>query len=485
MSLTLALQSAKSGLITSQNQTAMASDNIANALTPGYVAREGSNSSVTVNGFGAGVASTISRRPVDEFLLRDIRFEASTLAGVAYEAEGLSVVTQVTGQPDEGRSVAAALAALEEAFLQLTTTPESASVQQGVLDAANVAVGRIQDQQAAIQSAREQADQTIFAGVNEVNDALGRLEELNERVVSEAAAGRDVSALLDERDRQLDRISEQIGIRSYTRENGELVVTTREGATLLDGAAARLEFTPSSAAPPGSALGAPLSGLTVNGADITPTGGGAQGAGSGKIAGAFAVRDEIMPQLQLQADELARGLIETFEGQDASLPPGAAGLFTDAGAAYSGVVTGLAGRIGVNAAVDPSAGGALWRLRDGVGAVVQGPPGETAQVSAFIDGFSAAQAFDPAAGLAGTDSLRGFASSIVADQQSRRVGAEDKAESASFRFDALETRRLSDNGVNIDEETAFLLQLEQAYAANAQVVQTVNRMLDDLLARIG
>ena len=52
MSLSLALDSALSGLIAAQRQTALASRNIANANTPGYVRKDAELASQTVQGEG-------------------------------------------------------------------------------------------------------------------------------------------------------------------------------------------------------------------------------------------------------------------------------------------------------------------------------------------------------------------------------------------------------------------------------------------------
>ena len=48
-------------------------------------------------------------------------------------------------------------------------------------------------------------------------------------------------------------------------------------------------------------------------------------------------------------------------------------------------------------------------------------------------------------------------------------------------FNALEQRFNDSAAVNIDQEMAHLLQLQNAYAANARVLTTVKEMLDQLL----
>lgn len=492
MSLTAALYSAKTGLIATQKQMAGASDNITNALTPGYVAREAKLTSLIAGGAGSGVNATIERGPTNSYLLRDIRYQAARFAGLDYKAGALSQIAEATGDPSEERSIAALFSKFETSFQALYDSPESPSAQRAALDAAKALTSGFHAAEDVIRAEREAADRAIATGVSVANEALQKIDALNEEIMAQQAASGDVANLLDERDRQIDRLSEQIGVRTFMRESGEVVITTKEGITLLDGEARTIDFTPVSAVPPGLTLGGGLSGLTVDGADITPTGGGAQAALTGRIAGAFQVRDEDLPAYQAQIDELARRTIELFQTADASVlaaGPPATGLFTDAGAYHDpGVpadpVAGLAGRIDVNTLVDPSVGGELRRLRDGL----QAPPGssgDVTQVQAFLDGLGAAQTFSGTPGLSTSVTLSGYASEISSGHLLNGSSARTEAESGILLFETLESRRISETGVNVDEESQRLLELEQAYAANAQVISTVARMFDDLMANLG
>lgn len=482
MSLTAALYSARTGLNATQQQIGGVSDNIANALTPGYVAREARLTSLIADGAGRGVAADIVRGPINSFLLRDIRYEAATFAGLDYSAAALSQIAQITGEPADGRSIASAFDAFEASFQTLFNSPEDPITQRGALQAAQDLVGTFQRAQDGVQDGREKADRDIALAVAEANTALQKIADLNDDIKAQASGDGDISNLLDERDRQIDQLSELIGIRTFTRDSGEIVITTREGVTLLDGDARTLDFTPTGAVPPDLLLGGGLSGLTVDGADITPTGGGAQAAGSGRIAGAFAVRDDALVTYQAQIDELALQTITMFEAVDASVLAPGQGLFVDTGA--PGPAEGLAGRLGVNPLVDPAAGGELRRLRDGVQTAIPGSAGDTAQIQAFLDGFNTAQAFAPGPGLSTSTTLGGYAGEIASGHLINASSAATEADASALQFTTMEQRRISENGVNIDEESQRLLELQEAYAANAQVISTVARMFDELLASV-
>jgi flagellar hook-associated protein 1 FlgK len=66
----------------------------------------------------------------------------------------------------------------------------------------------------------------------------------------------------------------------------------------------------------------------------------------------------------------------------------------------------------------------------------------------------------------------------------KAVQAEVSMEAQQVVFDHAKQSRDRFAGVNLDEELADLLRFQQAYQANAQVVQVANRLFDSLLQRL-
>ena len=95
-----------------------------------------------------------------------------------------------------------------------------------------------------------------------------------------------------------------------------------------------------------------------------------------------------MPEVDAEMDRYANDLIERFRDLMPAtwLDAAGEGLFVDGG---TGGTTGLAGRIEINAAVDPGAGGAVWRLRDGLAAATPGAEGNGANLQALSDAMAA------------------------------------------------------------------------------------------------
>jgi flagellar hook-associated protein 1 FlgK len=214
------------------------------------------------------------------------------------------------------------------------------------------------------------------------------------------------------------------------------------------------------------------------------------------IAGLFVARDQDLVDYQAQIDALAKETIRMFQETDATVPAGPpfqASLFSiDAGAPPNGVdpawaaadIVGLAGTIRVNPLFDPATGDPA-RLRDGVNPPVPGnAAGFNGQIEAWLNALSSDRTFAPAAGLTDQISLQGYATELSTGHQSDRAGLENSADRVRTVFETLELRRYNENGVNVDEESERLLELEQAYTANAQVINVIARMFDELLARI-
>jgi flagellar hook-associated protein 1 FlgK len=203
----------------------------------------------------------------------------------------------------------------------------------------------------------------------------------------------------------------------------------------------------------------------------------------GRLVAHFAVRDVLAPEAQTKIDALARDLVERFSSPsvDPTLAPGDAGLFTDNGGSFLATnELGLAQRLRINAAVDPRQGGALWRQRDGIGALAPGSAGNANGLVALQTALDAARI--PASGqfMTGARSFSALQGDMLSAIASNRLTAQSEASYAAARTQALTQIELA-AGVDTDQEMQSLLMVEQAYTANAKVIQTISQMIDTLL----
>lgn len=483
MSITGTLSSALTGLTTAARAAEVVSSNIANAMTEGYGRRELQTVSRSVGTTGQGVQVTGISRHSDPILLGDRRM-AEAGSGARNTAAGfLKRLEGVLGTPDSATSLGSRIAAFDSSLIEASSRPESEARLSRVAETAKALAAHLATASDDIQTTRGQADDRIESEVAQMNTALVRIAALNGQIRGSFGVGRDASALVDQRQQLIDTISGIIPLREVPRGNGQIALFTAGGAVLLDGAPAELGFAPVGVIIPGmtQASGA-LSGLTINGRAVSTAAEGSLISG-GSLAGQFALRDDLAPRAQSQLDAIARDLIDRFADPalDITRAPGMAGLFTDSGGAFLPAnETGLAQRVRLNAAADPGAGGALWRLRDGLGAVVPGAAGDARLLKDLHLALTAPR--NPASGgfMTGARSYASLTADMVSGVASARVTSEGEASFAAARLDTLREMEL-ENGVDTDQEMQSLLLIEQAYAANAKVMSTVNDMIQTLL----
>lgn len=481
MSLTSAMNSAISGLAVNSRLADLASTNIANAATPGYMRRQADVTSIVLGGEGAGVTIGGIRRDVSLYLQNERRGAEASVSHQDTRSAFLSRVEASLGTDSES-SLMARIADFDTALISAASRPESEARLSAVLTSAQQVVDHMVATGKSIQTARTEADSAIAAEVDLLNSTLAQVEDLNGRIMAANIAGRDSTSLQDLRQRQIDQISGIIPLRQIPRENGVIALYSTSGAPLVDGKASEFGFTPTRAITAEMNLAdGPLSGLTMNGRAMSTTENGLLAGGS--LSAHFAVRDDLAPAAQAKLDGLSRDLVERFQasGVDTTVAPGSAGLFTDRGAAFDTInEVGLSSRLQVNTAVDPAEGGALWRLRDGMGATTIGSAGDATLLNRLRGALTAETTPASASLESGPRSLAALASDITSRAAQDRVTVEDQLIFAQSRATTL-LEQEQVHGVDTDQELQNLLLIEQSYAANARVIQTIDDMLATLM----
>lgn len=487
MSITQALSNATSGLNASSLRAGVTSNNIANALTEGFSRRDVTLAERNTGGVGAGVTVAGVSRADNPAITYERRLADNAFARDDTIASALTEVTRLLGGPDDPSALFQQYAAFEQSLRTLADSPGSASAQTNVINAAADLTNNFARVAEGYQTIRERADSEIASQVVSLNQALQSIEELNSSIGRGAARGTDVNALIDQRARLIDQVNTQIPVRELTRSGGQVDLITPEGVFLIAGDAKEISFTPSPVITAQSSYdngAGALSGLSVDGVDITPGGPSTQATRSGALAGQFAIRDEIVPEAAAALDALALDLAERFSDPaiDPTLPAGAPGLFTDNNALANATnLTGLAGRLQINSAVDPSVGGTPSRIRDGIGAIAPGAAGNDTLIRSLIDNLTTTRPTDANLQAGGDLTAEGAFAHLTSLAGGARSTALARADASAAFADTLNEAELAVTGVDTDTELQNLLLIEQAYGANARVIETVDRLLQRLL----
>ena len=480
MSISQSLNNAVTGLKATARMAEVTSSNLSNALTEGYGRRVLDISSQNIGGQGGGVQIDGVRRIVDKGLIGDRRLADGALANQEPGLDILRRLENLLGPAADEGGLSGRIAALEQSLVTASGDPAPDRNLDLVLRRFQGVATHLNDASRQVQVMRQEADAAIARDVDTLNTALLRVERLNADIARAKATGGDPSALMDARRLAIDTVASIVPVREIARPNDAVALLTPTGLLLIDGRAMQFEFahTPTITADMTLASGG-LSGITRDGVPLDPADGFGKLSG-GSLAAHFANRDGTLVKAQTALDEVAADLINRFEdpATDPTLTAGDPGLLTDAGAPYDPLdIVGLARRIAVNPAVDPAQGGALYRIRDGVNAAAAGPIGDATQIDRWADAMARSQS--PGAGIPSL-SVSGHAARISSVIAIDRLAQEDEVAFAASRRNTLSDAELA-QGVDSDVELQNLLKIEQAYAANAKLIQTVSDMIRTLM----
>ncbi len=487
MSLSVALNTARQALQTTATQIAVSGSNVANAND---ASRSRKIATATTDASGAPYIATITRATNDSLLTQYLGANSDTSASAAL-LDGLDRLQDTVGDTDEGTSPAAKIADLSSALQAYANAPSDSSLGQAAVSAAQSVASTLNSASQTVTDVRNDADAAMADSVDKLNSLLDQFETLNQEIVKATQTEQDATDALDQRDSLLEQISQETGITVLRRADNDMAIYTDSGVVLFDKTARQVSFTQSSSLAAGTTGNAVyVDGVPVTGANATMP------ISSGTLAGLATLRDETAPTYQAQLDEMARGLVEAFAESDQSGAGGSdlAGLFTWSGGSSipaSGTLSsGIASSIKVNSAVVASEGGSTTKLRDGGinGTAYKyndtGAASYADRLTGLVDSLDTERSFSTASGLEASASLTDFSTSSVGWLEDQRQSTSDTADYQSALLDRVSTALSNDVGINLDDEYAQELQLEQSYQASSKLISLINSMFDTLLEAI-
>ena len=439
------LNIAASGVRAARAALDVASQNISNSATDGYVRRTVRLSEVALgSGFGrigdfslSGVRIDGLTRNADSFRQSEVRRTGGDAARGSVELTASENVEAALEQSQ----VFSSLTGFENSLQQLATDPVNPSLRTAVIEQARTLARTFGLASTALDSVGAGLRFDAAAGVSQINLLAGQLGKLNVQLVRTQSGSSDSAALLDRRDAVLKSLSSFADID--TAFAADQTVTVRIGGAagpqLVSGVTAdTLAMT--------TAAGGTISFALSAGGPVTLGSGSLAGAAQGLIM----VRDT-----KAGLDLVATSLIATANAAQAagSALDGTSGqpLFSGTGAA------GIALALSSGAGLATAPGGAPAGSRDPAGLTALRSALDSADVTGQLNAllFTAANA-----------------------AQGRRITSQaldSIAGAAKLAFD-------SQAGVNLDEEAVNLVRFQQAFQASSKAIQIASDLFDTLLA---
>jgi flagellar hook-associated protein 1 FlgK len=457
-SLNQAWNVATGALAADQSAISVVADNIANANTPGYTTESvqwGSRDSVTVNGqsLGSGVMFQGAASQRDRLLNQRIDQQTGDHSDAAERLAALNDLQSLfsgaltatgAGTSSGVADIGQQMTTFFQSFSSLAGDPSNASLRTGVLSAARSLAAAFNQVSNGLQQQQSALDATIASAAGQVNSLTSDIASLNAKISAISPTG-DAGTLEDQRQYDLQQLSQLIGIHQITNENNSLTLTTASGAVLVSGnKSVDLET---------QGLGG-VTHLLLGGADQTS----ALSNGGGQIGGALEARDSDIPSVLATIDQLAWSVGNAVNAQQAS------GI--DANGSSGAPIFGL--------------GGSATGAANAISVVLTDPNGVAASV--FGAGAQDGSNATAIAALASAAIVGGQPPSVSYAALVGGIGAKvseatiaEASQSASLT--QLQSQQSALSSVNMNDQAALLQTYEQSYQAAAKVFTILNSVI--------
>ncbi|MDR3663818.1 MAG: flagellar hook-associated protein FlgK [Mycobacterium sp.] len=314
MSLSSALSITMSGLTANQAALSIVSSNVANAQTPGYVARSLNQVEVPGGDTGASVLTTGVNRQLDLYVQSQLRTETG---GAGYTDQMSSVLAQlqsVYGTPGDSGTLETAFNNFTSSLQALSASSGTQAAQSSVVTAAQSLAQQLNATTQGIQTLRSNAEQDLGTSVAQANTAMATIAKVNSQLQGMATNDNRAATLMDQRDSAINQLSSLMDVRVVTDSNNQSTVYTTSGVQLVGAQASTLSFNSQgtlnatsqwNSNPTKSGVGT-ITLTLANGAtmDMIAT----NSISSGRIAADVNLRDKTLVQAQAQVDQLAATL---------------------------------------------------------------------------------------------------------------------------------------------------------------------------------
>lgn len=459
MGLLSSLYTGSSGLSVNQKGIEVTGNNLANVNTEGYSKQTlelSSSPTLEFSGqmIGQGTYVSAISRETDSFVLSQINDKVADYGEENAKSLPLEELERIIGIDDD--SLDNDIVDFFDSWQELSSNPsgnvERQQVMQSGEDLANNLQGMVEDLNASIEGLNDD----LSANIIDLNRMLEEVADLNSQIVSSEATDISANSLRDQRDVLIQEISEKTGSSYYEENNGMVSIQLPNGVPLVTADSANSIETTWVSGTLEISLAAGATTVSLDGEDF-----------GGEISGQLELRDEYIPQLVDQLDQLAYGIAEAVNavhstGVDADGNTGT-DFFTYSGGspdAWSGAASTLTMNLSSTSEVAAGTGGTYYS-------------GDNSNTLLMIELQDQE--------LVNGSTLTEYYGVIAADVGLEVSQNELSLTSADDALTQIYNMRDETSGVSVDEEMLLLTQYQTGYEAAAKYLSAVDEMLDVLM----
>ena len=452
--LNTSLSIATEALQAQEAAISVTSNNIANANTVGYtretvVLTESASYQDGMTTLGGGVTLQGFSSVRDQLL--DLRIQQQTSQQSSADAQTASLNQVQSLFSSSGNDLGTDLSSFFSSVSALTANADDTATRQAVLSAGQNVAEEFNTLSSGLTSEQTSLDQQVGSDVDQINHLSSQIASLNTQLGQASAQGQNTGPLQDQVAADELSLSKLTSI-SVTHTEGTDTITTGNGTPLVLG---NQSFALKTTAGSNGLQQV----LDSSGNNITST------LTGGDLGGTIQTRDSLISGLLTQLDTLANQFATSVNSAQSS---GYNQNGTSGAALFSvpSTVTGSAAAITL-AASDPSA--------------IAASSESSGDGNGNVQNLSAVATTKLPSGLTPTNSY----ASLVYNVGTLTSNASNESSAIGVSLTQLNQQQSSTSGVSIDEESANLIQYQQAYQAAARVISTLSTLFNTTISMVG
>jgi flagellar hook-associated protein 1 FlgK len=472
MSLSAALTTALTGIQTSSAATQVISGNIANAQTAGYTDKSVELSEVTNGNLLGGVEVSGYSRVSDSVLTGTLNNATSNASYLSTQNGYMTQVQSILDSSDSPPAFTAAVANFQSAWTQFSAAPDEVTQQKAVVAAGQQLAGEVNTISTDVATLQTQVQTDLSSTVTTLNTDLTQVQSLNTQIATATAGGQPTGDLEDQRDTVINSIAAITSVQVMSRSNGQVALYTPGGTALIDGQAQVFTVTGSNVT---NAVGANVDGLLTGGklqaqVDFLSTANNnTNGVG-------------VITKLESQLQNFTNMFVSTASGSFASTYDSAT---TNSGEQASGFFTATINSDGLpdlsSFQVNPSLVSGATEVKEASGVAVSNTFTATnLAINTSTSPASTSSTFTANGLITNNQTYAQIGASILSGFQQQANAIKSSSTTASTQQTYYENALSSETGVNTDTELVNLTNWQNAYAASAHVISTIQAMFTTL-----
>ncbi|KEI13071.1 flagellar hook protein FlgK [Clostridium novyi B str. ATCC 27606] len=213
----------KRGLYAQQGALDVTSHNIANSNTEGYTRQRAimettrpfgmpsMNCQIGPGQVGTGVEISKIQRVRDTFMDYQVRRETSTLGQYEARDKYLSEVEGIFNEPSD-TGVSTLIGKFFDAWQEVAKHPEGSNARTVLASQASALAKELNHTYSQLTKVKENAQESIKQATFDINNALDRVDKLNQQIMAVKVSGMEPNDLMDKRDLLLDELSKKFNI---------------------------------------------------------------------------------------------------------------------------------------------------------------------------------------------------------------------------------------------------------------------------------